>query len=54
MIRSLDSTHKEEPSITKKTWIESNQILLKVIFNVLALYGASAIYIQIWRMITGH
>jgi hypothetical protein len=54
MIRSSEITSKKETASPKKTWIESNQLLLQIIFHVIALYGASTIYIQIWRIMTGH
>jgi hypothetical protein len=54
MIRSSETASKEKTAVPKKTWIESNQILLQIIFNVILLYGASTIYIQIWRIMTGH
>jgi hypothetical protein len=54
MIRSSEIVPKEKTALPKKTWIESNQVLLQIIFNVIALYGASTIYIQIWRIMTGH
>jgi len=54
MIRSSEIASKEKTALPKKTWIESNQLLLQIIFHVIALYGASTIYIQIWRIMTGH
>ena len=54
MIRPSEVTSKEETETPKKTWIESNQILLHIVFNALVLYGVSTIYIQIWRIMTGH
>jgi hypothetical protein len=54
MIRPSRIASKEKKASPKKTWIESNQILLQVVFNVILLYGASTIYIQIWRIMTGH
>jgi hypothetical protein len=54
MIRPSRIASKEETAPLKRTWIESNQVLLQIIFNVIALYGASTIYIQIWRIMTGH
>jgi hypothetical protein len=54
MIRPSRIASKEETAPLKKTWIESNQVLLQIIFNVILLYGASTIYIQIWRIMTGH
>lgn len=54
MIRPSEVASKEKTTAPKKTWIESNQLFLQVIFHVIALYGASTIYIQIWRIMTGH
>ena len=54
IVRPSKIASKKETASPKKTWIESNQVLLQIVFNVIALYGASTIYIQIWRMMTGH
>jgi hypothetical protein len=54
MVRPSKIASKKKTAPLKKTWIESNQILLQIVFNVILLYGASTIYIQIWRIMTGH
>jgi hypothetical protein len=38
----------------KQTWLEANQPIIQIAFQVVALFAANDLMITIWRSMTGH
>jgi hypothetical protein len=44
----------EHQDFKKRSWVEANRPLLQLAFNIVALFAANSLMVDIWRSVTGH